>query len=150
MIKNTASFRDPSGYIYEENQEIFRVIKKSYQDNYDHLVSSGLYDELVEKNLLIPHCEVVNYSSNHEDVYKIIKPTKIDYISYPYEWCFSQLKDAALTTLQIQKIAIKFGMSLKDASAYNIQFHNGKPLLIDTLSFEKLEVKPWIAYDQFC
>ncbi|HVZ67332.1 MAG TPA: SAM-dependent methyltransferase [Patescibacteria group bacterium] len=60
------------------------------------------------------------------------------------------LKDAALLTLAIQKKAVKYGMSLKDASAFNIQFVNGKPILIDTLSFEKYpEGKPWIAYQQF-
>ena len=73
------------------------------------------------------------------------------FISYPYEWSFSQLKDAALLTLKIQKIALEHGMSLKDASAYNIQFVKGKPLLIDTLSFEKYaEGRPWVAYRQFC
>jgi hypothetical protein len=75
----------------------------------------------------------------------------VDFISYPYEWCFSQLKDAALTTLRVQKVAMNYGMTLKDASAYNIQFHNGKPILIDTLSFEKYEEgTPWVAYRQFC
>jgi hypothetical protein len=61
------------------------------------------------------------------------------------------LKDAALTTLKIQKKALDFGMSLKDCSTYNIQFTRGKPILIDTLSFEKYnEGKPWVAYRQFC
>lgn len=60
------------------------------------------------------------------------------------------IKDAALLTLEIQRIALKYGMSLKDASAFNIQFLNGKPILIDTLSFEKYEEgKPWVAYRQF-
>src|SRR6185295_6004678 len=68
-----------------------------------------------------------------------------------YEWSFSQLKDAALTTLSIQKRALKLGMSLKDASAYNIQFVRGKAILIDTLSFEVYdEGEPWVAYRQFC
>ena len=81
----------------------------------------------------------------------VIRPELIRFVSYPYEWCFSQLQDAALTTLKIQKLALEFGMSLKDASAYNIQFHSGRPILIDTLSFEKLpQGKPWIAYRQYC
>jgi hypothetical protein len=83
--------------------------------------------------------------------YKIIKPELLSFISYPYEWCFSQLKDVALTTLRIQKTCLDFGMSLKDCSAYNIQFIKGKPVLIDTLSFEKYhEGQPWVAYRQFC
>ena len=76
---------------------------------------------------------------------------RVPFISYPYEWSFGALKDAALATLSIQKRALKSGMSLKDASAYNIQFVRGKPILIDTLSFETYqEGEPWVAYRQFC
>jgi len=75
----------------------------------------------------------------------------VSFISYPYEWSFGQLKDAALATLSIQRRALKLGMSLKDASAYNIQFVRGKATLIDTLSFEAYkEGQPWVAYRQFC
>lgn len=84
-------------------------------------------------------------------MYKILKPEVMPFISYPYEWSFSQLKDAALTTLEIQKKALDFGMTLKDASAYNIQFLRGRPVLIDTLSFQAYrEGLPWVAYRQFC
>ncbi|NRA83218.1 MAG: hypothetical protein HRU22_05410 [Gammaproteobacteria bacterium] len=85
------------------------------------------------------------------DCYNVIKPKLIIFISYPYEWSFEQVKQAALLILNIQKIAIGKGMSLKDASVYNIQFINGSPIFIDTLSFECYEEnKPWIAYKQFC
>ncbi len=81
----------------------------------------------------------------------VLRPERVPFISYPYEWCFSQWKDAALTTLEIQQTAFEFGMSLKDASAFNIQFVAGRPLLIDTLSLEKYrEGTPWIAYRQYC
>lgn len=97
------------------------------------------------------HEEVAHDLVRDDEVYKIIRPEQIPFISYPYEWSFSQLKDAAQTTLEIQKVALEFGMTLKDSSAYNIQFLNGKPTLIDTLSFEKYhEGEPWIAYRQFC
>ncbi|HLA08217.1 MAG TPA: hypothetical protein VJ022_12270, partial [Anaerolineales bacterium] len=83
--------------------------------------------------------------------FKIIQPERVAFISYPYEWSFGQLKDAALATLSIQRRALKAGMSLKDASAYNIQFVRGKAALIDTLSFETYkEGQPWVAYRQFC
>jgi hypothetical protein len=81
----------------------------------------------------------------------VLKPEQVPFVSYPYEWSFSQLKDAALTTLLIQKKALEFGMCLKDCSAYNIQFFKGSPVFIDTLSFERYEEgKPWVAYRQFC
>ena len=86
-----------------------------------------------------------------DSAYRVLEPEPVPYISYPYEWCFSQLKDAALTTLSIQQIAMQHDMSLKDASAYNIQFLQGRPVLIDTLSFERYrEGEPWIAFRQFC
>jgi hypothetical protein len=102
---------------------------------------------------LIAHDEKEIHGLGENRAYKIIQPHLLDFISYPYEWSFSQFKDAALLTLKIQKRAMKFGMSLKDSSAYNIQFNfdTGKPILIDTLSFEILpKGKPWIAYRQFC
>jgi ribosomal protein L11 methylase PrmA len=114
-------------------------------------MNSGLYNALISDGLLISHVETDIQMENNKAAYKIIKPEVIPFISYPYEWCFSQLKDAALVILKIQKIALNFNMTLKDSSAYNIQFRNGWSLLIDTLSFEKYrEGQPWIAYRQFC
>jgi len=111
----------------------------------------GLYQKLVSAGLLIPHQEVDAEPALPGIAYKVIQPERIEFISYPYEWCFSQMKDAALATLRIQKTALDFGMSLKDGSAYNVQFRKGKPVFIDTLSFEKYhEGQPWIAYRQFC
>lgn len=145
---NSASFRDPSGFVFEDKGKIYRQINEIYKDDYELLMKSGLYKELIREELLIPHKEI---KSNETGIYKIIQPKYLCFISYPYEWCFSQLKDAALLTLRIQKIAMKHGMSLKDASAYNVQFDEGKPVFIDTLSFEKYEEgRPWVPYKQFC
>lgn len=143
-----ASFRDPSGYVFEKKGVIYRNINPSYQDHYEYLIKSKLYKKLVDLKLLIPHLEVKNDSPS---IYKTIRPKQIPFISYPYEWCFSQLKAAALTTLKIQKIALEYGMILKDASSFNIQYLKGKPILIDTLSFERYNKgQPWVAYRQFC
>ena len=145
------SFRDPSGFLFQRDGVIYRQVNLVYRDDYDHLMSSGLYQVLVDDNILIPHEEVNIGSPVPELAYKIIKPEPIPFISYPYEWCFSQLKDAALTTLKIQKKALDFGMSLRDSSAYNIQFKNGRPIFIDTLSFGTYrEGQSWVAYRQFC
>ena len=147
----SGSFRDPCGYIFLRGGEIYRQVTHIYREQYDHLMESGLYNKLVGLKLLIPHEEVDVDCEQSEGAYKIIKPKRVEFISYPYEWCFSQLKNTALTTLQIEKIALSFAMSLKDSSAYNIQFIRGKPVLIDTLSFEYYrEGQPWIAYRQFC
>jgi hypothetical protein len=115
------------------------------------LLSSGLYEELVPQRHAGSHEEVNQNRWSLSSAYKVIRPEVIGFISYPYEWSFSQLKDAALRTLAIQTRVLKKGMSLKDASAYNIQFHNGSATLIDTLSFEAYqEGQPWVAYKQFC
>jgi len=115
------------------------------------LMDSGLYEKLVKASLLIPHVEADQAPAESGAAFKVIQPERVPFISYPYEWSFSQLKDAALATLAIQKRAMKLDMSLKDASAYNIQFVRGKAILIDTLSFEIYkEGEPWVAYKQFC
>jgi hypothetical protein len=146
-----ASFRDPSGFVFLHDDALYRQINAVYKDNYDRLVSSGLYQRLVNAGLLIPHVEVSLELARSDDAYKVIQPQVVPFISYPYEWSFSQLKSAALATLEVQKIALEFNMSLKDGSAYNVQFLNGRPVLIDTLSFEPYqENTPWIPYRQFC
>ncbi len=146
-----SSFRDPSGFVFYREGIIYRQVNEIYKDNYDQLIGSGLYKKLVNNNLLISHEEVETSYKYNEKAYKVIKPEVVNFISYPYEWCFSQLKNAALATLQIQKHALNHGMTLKDCSAYNIQFINNKPVFIDTLSFEKYQDgSPWVAYKQFC
>jgi ribosomal protein L11 methylase PrmA len=145
------SFRDPSGAVFLRDGVIYRRVHAVYQADYDHLMGSGLYQALVTHRLLVPHEEAPADDSHPAEVYRILQPEPIPFISFPYEWCFSQLKDAALATLRIQELALDHGMCLKDASAYNIQFRDGRPILIDTLSFERLRVgEPWVAYRQFC
>ena len=149
-----ASFRDPSGFVFEHAGAVYRQVNRIYSQDYDHLMASGLYAELVEKGLLLSHAEVASpLPGAGEDAahYKTLEPEHLGFVSYPFEWCFSQLKDAALTTLQIAQAALRYDMVLKDASAYNIQFLRGRPVFIDTLSFERYaEGKPWVAYRQFC
>jgi hypothetical protein len=146
-----ASFRDPSGFLFSRQGVLYRQINHIYQEHYDRLMSSKLYAKLVYAGLLIPHEEVSIEPEEPASAYRVIKPEPVRFISYPYEWSFSQLQDAALATLAIQKLALEVGMVLKDASAYNIQLHYGKPVLIDTLSFEIYhEGDPWVAYRQYC
>lgn len=145
---NTASFRDPNGFIFQQDGDIYRYISPLYKEKFFSFTESGFYEELFQKNCLIHH-ELL--TSDFPDDSLIIKPKKISFISYPYEWSFSQLKDAALLTLNIFRTALEHNFILKDASAYNIQFLEGRPIFIDTLSFDNyIEGKPWIAYKQFC
>lgn len=144
------SFRDPSGFLFVRNGQLLRQVNPSYQPHYEQLMSSGLYDKLTAEGLLIPHEEVPT-ELGYPGAYRVLRPQPVPFVSYPYEWSFTQLQEAALATLRIQRLAMDKGMSLKDASAYNIQFVKGRPTLIDTLSFEIYpESRPWTAYRQFC
>lgn len=148
MNKDSASFRDRSGYVFQHCGKIYRWISPEYIPQYRHLMDSGLYRELIDRRLMIPHREVI-LEGFDEGI--VIQPKRIPYISYPYEWCFEQYKDAALATMDIQNTALRYGMVLKDASAYNIQFVTGYSVLIDTLSFDFYkDDSPWGAYGQYC
>jgi ribosomal protein L11 methylase PrmA len=145
------SYRDPSGYVFRRDGELYRAVSTQYAADYDTLVASGLYDALVADNLLVSHREVSSALSHEPGIHRVLRPDPIPFLSYPYEWCFGQLKAAALCTLAIQRKALTCGMVLKDASAYNVQFRGVRPVFIDTLSFERhSDGAPWMAYRQFC
>lgn len=142
-----ASFRDPSGFVFRRDGEVLRQVNPAYREHFERLIGSGLYAALVKDRLLLPHEELPAPAG----AWKLLRPEQVPFISYPYEWCFGQLKDAALLTLELQMRALTHGLSLRDASAYNVQFIGGRPVFIDTLSFEVLrEGQPWVAYGQFC
>jgi methyltransferase family protein len=154
MERSSSSFRDEGGFVFTHQGTVFRHVDRSFQDQYDFLLSSGLYDTLTSKGLLIKHQEedLTQFAGIPGLTNKVLRPEQVEFISYPFEWSFHQLKDAALATLDIQGLAIAHGMILKDASAFNIQFIRGKPCLLDTLSFIRIgaDLKPWVAYKQFC
>jgi hypothetical protein len=147
-----ASFRDPAGFVlHDTNGDVLRHINHVGSQDYRALMDSGLYEALTQGGMLVPHNEITRPDLTTDSTYKIIKPQQIPYISYPFEWSFGQLRDAALLTLAIQRNALAHNVSLKDASAYNVQFQDGKPIFIDTLSFETYRVgEGWQAYRQFC
>ena len=146
-----ASFRDPAGFVFSLDGVLYRQVNPVGRPDYDALMTSGLYERLVKAGDLVPHEEVSASTSPYGGASAVLRPTRVAFISYPYEWSFSQLKDAALLTLRLQRSAVEHGMSLKDATAYNVVFEGGRPVWIDTLSFERLTPgRPWVAYRQFC
>ncbi len=145
------SFRDPSGFVFFNQGIPYRQVNVIAKSDFEQLYRSGLYAELVKNNFLVKHHPASNKLISSPEGYKVVRPQKIAFISYPYEWCFSQLKAAAMLTLRIQILALEHGMSLKDASGYNIQFMGTHPVHIDILSFEVYKQgEPWVAYRQFC
>lgn len=137
----SGSYRDPDSYIDVVHGVVLRKLSDSYLASYKHYIDSGLHKELIVQNLVIDHEQIATNT---------LRPVQLAMISYPYEWCFTALKQAALTTLRVQLIALNFGMTLKDASAYNIQWHKGQMVHIDTGSFEMyINDSPWKAFGQF-
>lgn len=146
-----ASWRDPSGFVYRRNGVIHRQIQPSFAEEWEHFLGSGLQASLVGNGLLVGHEDAGMEAAFDDSAHAVIRPEPIDFISYPYEWTFGQLRDAALLTLDAQLQALSAGMTLRDASAYNVQFRGVQPVLIDSLSFARSEPDaPWIAYQQFC
>jgi hypothetical protein len=106
---------------------LYRQVNNPYSKAYDKLMNSGLYEELTSRGWMVPHVETEQKGEDPAQAYRVLQPERLPFISYPYEWSFSQLQDAALLTLEINKLALEKGMILKDASAFNIQFKDGKP-----------------------
>ncbi len=144
------SFRDPAGSVFAREGIVYRQINEPGMADYERLMQSGLYDALVQRELLVAHQDLGTPPWAPPGARRVIRPTQCPMIAFPYEFCFSQLKDAALLTLDAQREALARGMCLKDASAFNVQFLDGRPTLIDTLSFEGDSPGPWKAYRQFC
>ena len=149
--RHPASFRDPSGFVYEHNEIIYRFVDVEYKKHYEALFSSGLYENLLKKQRVLPVTEVKENHFAAPNWFTTLQPQRIPFLNYAWEWSFDQLKDAALVTLEICRAALAEGMILKDATHFNIHFTGGLPKHIDTLSFELYEEGgSWIAYRQFC
>jgi hypothetical protein len=146
-----ASYRDPSGFVFQKDGVYYRQVNASYAEDYRQLMDSGLYASLTKKKWLIPHAELDADLTGHPGWFKTLLPQQLPFISYPVEWSPAQLMDAALLTLAILRESVDHSMTLKDATPLNIQFVEGRAVFIDTLSFERYDgSRPWVAYRQFC
>lgn len=151
MPRLGASFRDPSGFVFTRDGRLYRQVNDVFADEFEACTSSGLYDALIRDRLLVAHRPADSSLAATPGAHAVIEPERVPFISYPYEWCFGELRDAALLTLDVQLRALDQGFVLRDASAYNVQFVDGRPVFIDTLSFERYrDGEPWVAYKQFC
>jgi SAM-dependent methyltransferase len=150
-LRDPASFRDPSGFVYRRDGTLLRQVDRSFGARWDDIVRSGMLDRLQAAGRLIPHQTADPTLAADERAHAVVRPEELPFISYPYEWSFGMLRDAALLTLDVQAEIAADGFTLRDASAYNVQFRQGRPILIDSLSFERATPgAPWVAYRQFC
>lgn len=143
-----SSFRDPAGYVFFRDGLFQRAVTSAGQQDYDHFMLSGLYSELVRERLLLNHRE--QPAPQPPGIHRILVPQQLEFVSYPYEWGFEQLRDAARLTLDVAECSLRHGMILKDATAFNVQFQGARPVFADTLSFTLDRGGPWVAYEQFC
>jgi SAM-dependent methyltransferase len=147
---NNISYRDTAARVVKKESGYYRYIFNEYKTEYDHLMQSGLYQELTQKELLIEHQEI-QIDTDDPKVFKLLYPTQIPFQSYPFEWSYTQWRKAILAYLRINHIALKYGMILKDATPYNFYLIGGKTVMFDTSSFMFFnENDSWIAYRQFC
>ncbi len=156
-IRDPGSFRDPSGFVCHLDGQVFRAIDAPCSSLIKQLDSTGLLDKLQRIGGVIP-TRVVR---RDEDVYatlrafvpqveEFLQHERIELISYPYEWSTAMLADAGICCLDLQLLLVEHAYSLKDASAYNIQFLRGRPVFIDVVSIEKVSRRNvWTALDQF-
>ena len=152
VTRDLGSFRDPDGYVFHREGVLYRQVDRSFSDDWRAVGESGILRRWQRLGQLIEHEEVgPELAADPTQAIAVLRPEPIDFVSYPYEWTFGQLRDAALLTLDLQEDAAKHGLTLRDASAYNIQFQRGRPILIDTLSVgRQVGDAPWVAYRQFC
>ena len=150
------SFRDPSGYVFLYRGRVFRAIDAECRDTLEQLNKSGVLPRLmrsgavvdtrfVEDGLLLSELE-----SAHGPHAAFLEHDRIAHITYPYEWSLSMVADAGIHTLDLQIALLEAGCSLKDATAYNVQFVGGAPRFIDLPSFERgARLDVWYALGQF-
>jgi ribosomal protein L11 methylase PrmA len=148
-----ASYRDPAGRVFEHEGRIFRTVTSEAAEDFDHIRRSGFLTELERRGWLVGTTDVsgrIAAPAGAEATYVLEHP-RLPFISYPYEWCFPALKAAAVRHLELHLEALSKGITLSDASAYNIQFDGARPLFIDILSLRRYdEGEFWAGHRQFC
>ncbi|HMG36663.1 MAG TPA: methyltransferase domain-containing protein [Blastocatellia bacterium] len=154
--RNPASFRDPSGFVFHYAGRVFRAINGSFVQTCDSLIESGVLSGLIAGNLVVETWPVddgelvAKFSKEHRGYSHFLEHQVIAPITYPYEWSVSMLADAGIHTIDLQVRLLSAGYSLKDATAYNIQFLDGRPVFIDVSSIDqpkRLDI--WFGLGQF-
>ena len=156
VLAESGSFRDRDGRIYYVDNRVIRGISASAAENFETLQATGFYKKFLDRgqlvgSTLLDHDAVPLPASVKQEWSGFLEHDRVPVISYPYEWTFSMLQDAALLQLDLVESAIREDMSLKDCTPYNVQFVQGHPVFIDIPSFETLQAgSPWTGYRQFC
>jgi hypothetical protein len=152
----TGSFRDYDSRVFASDAEIFRSLSATALEDYEALAASELYREGQESGALVATERVERFDPPSECVppaglAAVLRHERVPFVSWPFEWPFSMLKDAALLTLDLVGRGVGEGLILKDGTPYNVQWRGSSPTFIDIGSFERLrDGEPWFGYRQFC
>ena len=156
MSRDSGSFRDPSGYVFQHQGRIFRALDGGAAALLKELAAQGHLARWAREGLVVgtrfveDPALVSALTAAHPGFAAFVEHDRIDPITYPYEWSVSMLADAGRLTLRLQGELLQLGLSLKDATAYNVQFVRGKPVFIDLTSIEKpARLDLWFALGQF-
>jgi SAM-dependent methyltransferase len=151
------SFRDPDSRVFYGEDAVYRALSERGLADFRALADSSLFEraiatgkligtELLEGDAAIAAPEIITTGCAG-----VLRHERIPFVSYPYEWPYSMLKDAALLQLELLEAALKRDLILKDSTPYNVQWRGAKPVFVDLGSFEPLhEGEAWIGYRQFC
>lgn len=146
------SFRDPGGRIFVLDDRVYRTVNPPAVEDFDYVESTGLIDSLVSKEWMLETRQVVPdaLGERAQGARYVLEHPKLPLVSYPYEWPFPALKAAALLHLDIHLAALEHGVTLSDATAYNVQFIGSRPVFIDRLSLVRYrDGELWAGHRQF-
>lgn len=153
VFQEAGSFRDPAGHVLISDNRVFRSINEVAREDYEAIRDKGALARAIKQGYLIDFNELAksDWPLDVLDAAYLVEHPRIPYISYPYEWSFSQLKAAALHHLDFQLTLLESDVVLSDATAYNIQFIGSKPVFIDLLSLRRYKKGEfWSGHRQFC
>ncbi|NNM58294.1 MAG: class I SAM-dependent methyltransferase [Legionellales bacterium] len=150
--RDAASFRDPAGHVYWQNDHVYRTVMPIFASAFDEVRQSNAIENWMSNGILWPEQRVDKNELGEVgyEAYAVLKHPVLPLITYPYEWPFPLLKEAALFHLDLMLDALSKNIMLNDASAFNIQFNGVKPVFIDHLAFRPyVEGEFWQAHKQF-
>ena len=151
----SSSFRDRLGRVFQFRKQVYRALAAAAYEDWQVLSKAPFFQEEVKKGRIVPTQEVdsENWPAelNQQGWVACLEHERIPTISYPYEWSFGMLRDAALLQLELLQKALLAGLTLKDGTSYNVQFRGCEPVFIDIPSFQiRQEGEGWLGYRQFC
>jgi hypothetical protein len=145
------SFRDPLSRVYVDDVGVWRGLSTEALADFEALAASTFFQRALERGDIVGTERVEKPTGLPGDWPGALRHERIGTLSYPYEWPFEMLRDAARLQLALTREALSERLITKDATPYNVQFVGTKPVFIDVGSFERLRPnEPWPGYRQFC